>query len=270
MAIYREAKQLGGYWTSLLPLMSVSSDTVQLLLEQVTHLTARLVRGEYRMHLVHESDPRLPIYLLTPPRDISGEDAVKTYLPSLLVGAEVAGRYRLDAYIMSGGFGHGFRATDLQCGHEVFVKIFKSSAEAPDMRSAKAMVEELETSERLMKVKRLMQHRNIVEVLQVPRSALLQVPTTGQSGHALHGIVTEYCDGGELINYIMRAGPDGGMVGHQFREPQARFLFKQIVDLLMWLHNPAEGLRWCMGSRVFACGGRGGVRPGSLSGHPFR
>ena len=53
-------------------------------------------------------------------------DEVRSRIRELLMGAEIAGQYRLDTYIMAGGFGHGWGATDLQTGKEVFVKTFKS------------------------------------------------------------------------------------------------------------------------------------------------
>ena len=125
------------------------------------------------------------------------------------------------------------------------MKSFKSPEEFPadanPNRIAGLMMQELETAQRIMKVQRLMKHRNIVSVLEVPRSAMLMVKSTGQQAHAFHGIVTEYCDGGELYNYITKAKSSGGVTGLQFNEQQSRYLFKQIVDLLMTLHHPPEG-----------------------------
>lgn len=44
------------------------------------------------------------------------------------------------------------------------------------------MVIELETAERIAKVRRLMNHPNIVSVLKVPRNAMIIVPSTRQQG----------------------------------------------------------------------------------------
>ena len=63
---------------------------------------------------------------------------------------------------------------------------------------------------------------------------------------SFHGIVTEYADGGELCNYL-QLGADVdhehmGLEGNcSFTEEQARFLFRQIVDLLNALHHPPAG-----------------------------
>lgn len=37
-----------------------------------------------------------------------------------------------------------------------------------------------------------------------------------------HGIITEYCDGGELFNYIVVPCESGGLRGCSFREKQVR------------------------------------------------
>jgi serine/threonine protein kinase len=161
-------------------------------------------------------------------------------IAELVMGAEIAGQYRLDTYINSGTFGHGWAATDMQNGNEVFVKTFKTDQEfdpGQDMVVPK-MVYELEVAERISQVKRLMDHPNVVAVLKVPRNAMIKIPATGKSGPHFHGIVTEYCDGGELFNYLVVPRGAGGLEGCSFTETQARFLFKQIIALMLCLHHP--------------------------------
>ena len=63
----------------------------------------------------------------------------------------------------------------------------------------------------------------------------------GTSGSDCHGIVTEYADGGELCCYLESKHERTGRVQYRsFSEPQARFLFQQIVELLLLLHHPPE------------------------------
>ena len=65
-------------------------------------------------------DPRLSSDLLAhKAAGISADDGLKYHVKELLIGAEIAGQYRLDAYISSGTYGHGWRALDLQSGQMV-------------------------------------------------------------------------------------------------------------------------------------------------------
>ena len=63
-------------------------------------------------------------------------------------------------------------------GAQVFVKTFKSRQQFPGRSDAvvSAIVEELETAERISKVQTLIGHPNIVSVLKVPRGARIRVP----------------------------------------------------------------------------------------------
>ena len=118
--------------------------------------------------------------LARPSSDLSGPVAVKNHLEELMIGAVIAGQYRLDAYIMAGSFGHGWRAVDLQTGLEVFVKTFKSKECFSKHSNVMAgMVEELETAERISKVNHLMNHNNIVAVLKVRRPRGSPAPHVG-------------------------------------------------------------------------------------------
>ena len=42
------------------------------------------------------------------------------------------------------------------------------------------------------------------------------------TGACFHGIITEYCDGGELFNYIVIPKESGGLQGCAFNEKQVR------------------------------------------------
>jgi serine/threonine protein kinase len=243
MEIYHEVAEKGPYSKDLLPLVHADDADVRSMLTEVVFLANKLIISEYNIRMARDQDPRLPSRLLVREGLSPTNDEVRSRIRELLMGAEIAGQYRLDTYIMAGGFGHGWGATDLQTGKVVFVKTFKSQEEfgqGADTVVAK-MVEELETAERIMKVQRLMKHRNVVSVLKVPRNAMIKVPSTGQQGACFHGIITEYCDGGELFNYIVIPKESGGLQGCAFNEKQARFLFRQIIDLLLALHYPPEG-----------------------------
>ena len=127
------------------------------------------------------------------------------------------------------------------------MKTFRSKQEfsGHDDAAVSAMVEELETSERISKVNLICAHPNVVSVLKVPRGALIRVPRCGTEGKSFHGIVTEYADGGELCNYLVLpidTEHETGLGGNcSFSEPQARFLFRQIINLLQGLHHPPAG-----------------------------
>ena len=142
----------------------------------------KIIRSEYHIRAARDQDPRLPAGLLTrhgspvtPITPITPMTPITPLKPEthriteLLVGAEIAGQYRLDTYVSSGSFAHGWRATDLQTMNEVFVKTFKSRDEFdPGLDSVTAsMVAELENAERVMRVGRLMSHPNVVAVLKV-------------------------------------------------------------------------------------------------------
>eukprot|EP00667_Euglena_gracilis_P001455 EG_transcript_1456 len=241
--LYHELAQKGPYSRDLLPLIHADESDVRSMLSEVIFLGNKLIISEYKIRATKDQDPRLPSKMLRPEGVDVPDHEITTRIPELLMGAEIAGQYRLNTYIMAGGFGHGWKGTDLISGREVFVKTFKSAEEFPvGAENVKAgMVTELETAERIAKVQRLMEHPNVVSVLKVPRNAMITVPATGQSAACFHGIVTEYCDGGELFNYLVVPCESGGLRGMQFKEKQARYLFKQIVDLLMVLHHPKEG-----------------------------
>ena len=246
MQIYRELATQGPYSKDLLPLVHADDADVRSMLTEVVFLANKLIISEYNIRVARDQDPRLPGNLLVregSELSTSSSEEVCNRTNELLMGAEIAGQYRLDTYIMAGTFGHGWRATDLHTGREVFVKTFKSKEEFGEDNDTVVgpMVEELETAERIIKVQNLMQHRNVVAVLKVPRNAMIRVPATGQQGACFHGIITEYCDGGELFNYIVVPKESGGLEGCAFTEPQARFLFKQIIDLLLALYYPPEG-----------------------------
>eukprot|EP00668_Euglena_longa_P003646 GGOE01004268.1.p1 GENE.GGOE01004268.1~~GGOE01004268.1.p1 ORF type:complete len:942 (-),score=244.12 GGOE01004268.1:494-3268(-) len=243
MDMYHELAQQGPYSKELLPLIYADDVDVRAMLTDVIFLANKLIISEYNIRAARDQDPRLPGRLLVREGSTISQGEIRGRIREILVGAEIGGQYRLDTYIMAGGFGHGWRGTDLQTGREVFVKTFKSEEEfgsGAETVVAK-MVEELETAERIMKVQRLMKHANVVSVLKVPRNATIIVPSTRQQGDCFHGIVTEYCDGGELFNYIVLPKESGGLQGCAFNEKQARFLFKQIIDLLLVLHHPKAG-----------------------------
>eukprot|EP00668_Euglena_longa_P029986 GGOE01037377.1.p1 GENE.GGOE01037377.1~~GGOE01037377.1.p1 ORF type:complete len:938 (-),score=288.75 GGOE01037377.1:294-3074(-) len=243
MELCQDLAHKGPYSRDFLPLISCDGTEIRSILTDVIFLANKLIISEYNIRAARGQDPRLPSSLLRLNSLRMSSLPLVERIPELLVGAEIGGQYRLDTYIMAGTFGYGWKATDLQTNHEVFVKVFKPQEEfGLGMEAVVAkMVEELETAERICKVKRLMQHPNVVAVLKVPRNATIVVPATLQQGDGFHGIITEFCDGGELFNYLVLPCDDGGLMGCEFTELQARFLFKQIVHLLLALHHPAEG-----------------------------
>ena len=88
--------------------MHSAAPDVRAMLQEVTRLAQRLVVSEYHMQKARSVDPRLPSHLLTRKGStVPGSLDVTIYVNQLLVGAEVAGRYRLDGYISCGAFGHG-------------------------------------------------------------------------------------------------------------------------------------------------------------------
>ena len=167
------------------------------MLADVALQAKKMIVSEYGIHVARQHDPRLNADLLAcESAGLAAAKAIKYHLSDVLVGAEIAGRYRLEAYIMSGSYGHGWRAVDMHSGEEVFVKTFKSRQEFPRHTNAvvSAMIEELETAERISKVEALVNHPNIVAVLKVPRGASIHIPLCGKQvwgGHVwpLHCLV---------------------------------------------------------------------------------
>eukprot|EP01012_Entosiphon_sulcatum_P025583 TRINITY_DN30927_c0_g1_i1.p1 TRINITY_DN30927_c0_g1~~TRINITY_DN30927_c0_g1_i1.p1 ORF type:complete len:901 (+),score=137.98 TRINITY_DN30927_c0_g1_i1:157-2859(+) len=223
----------GTYDPELLPLTQVSDIAVHSMLADVTFQACRLLRREYYLRKAHTSDPRPKAQIFVP----EGGVFDKTKVVDNLLESLIAGRYRIRSHITSGAYGHGFLALDQNTNQEIFVKIFKCAEEG--RVDPNKITEELEITTRISQVEWLMNHRNIVKVHQVLRDSAITLPRTRTEGQ-ICAIITDYCDGGELFNYLF-ATENGKRSVVDFTEPQARFLVKQITDMLVHLHCPPPG-----------------------------
>ena len=188
-----------------------------------------ILLAEYSIRLHQGCDPALPETLLLEDgkAKLTPEDYKR--IPERLCGAEHAGQYRLDLHIAAGGYGDGWRAhllddshdaaTAAKTGRKVFVKTFR-----PAQEDRKSMLKELAIAQRIRNID-LLKDRRIVQVEDVLRNVSITTSTQRQGN--IHCLVTEYVEGGELYNYTTRP----------FTEGQARFLVRQIFQLVHRLHN---------------------------------
>eukprot|EP01012_Entosiphon_sulcatum_P026072 TRINITY_DN3147_c0_g1_i1.p1 TRINITY_DN3147_c0_g1~~TRINITY_DN3147_c0_g1_i1.p1 ORF type:complete len:882 (+),score=126.71 TRINITY_DN3147_c0_g1_i1:53-2698(+) len=202
-------------------LMRASDGLVSRMLDAVVLEACKIMGEEYLWLRARYEDPR-------PPNSLYDGDVLR------LLGATIGEKYRIDAYINHGGFSHGFRGTRLADGEEVFIKTFKTAEERPRERDRIAMIVDLENNHRISREPRLICHHNIVNIYEVLRGVSITLPVTGNRFQNFHAVVTEYCDGGELYNYL--ASDDV----QPFSEDEAHYLFKQIVELLKVLHMDDE------------------------------
>ena len=174
LELYRETKQNGVYSKELAPLLNSEESELCTMLQDVVSVANKLILSEYTMRACREQDPRLPSHLFARPR-LCVQDAVKYHLNEIMAGAELGGHYRLEAFISSGAYAHGWRARDLQTDKEVFVKTYKCKEEfgkdADHQDIVKSIMLELETAERISRLHWLMDHPNFVSVLKVLRPA---------------------------------------------------------------------------------------------------
>jgi len=183
-------------------------------------------------------------------------------VPCVFIGALINDRYRIKAHIGRGGFGHGWLAEDLwDDNKKVFVKTFLSLEESgvfgsrnPSVsRQASATptgslfsVEDMTvriqdriryavleiTRTRRLKSSPLTNCPHMVGILDVLINATLVVPSNERTSNQFFAIVTEYCDGGELFNYVVKQG-----MGVSLPVSIGRFLFDQMLDMLEHLSD---------------------------------
>jgi serine/threonine protein kinase len=110
--------------------------------------------------------------------------------------------------IGEGGFGLVKKATHLPTGETVAVKICKTISLSPD---------QLHAIEKEIEVQRSLFHENIAQIYEVIHSK------------STIYIVMEYCQNGELFDYINRRGP--------LPEKEAAEIFHQILSALIYLRH---------------------------------
>ena len=145
------------------------------------------------------------------------------------INAQLAGRYNVDSCIGVGGYGSCWRATS-ERGEFCVTTFFTYAGAKP----------EIAVAQRLMAITGLMDHRNLVQFKEVLPQATVRLRDGDQYQDPM--IVSEYCDGGELWNYMYPYKYGEESICREFTERQARFLVRQVVDVLHFLHHPAVGV----------------------------
>uniref|UniRef100_A0A7S1IPB3 Protein kinase domain-containing protein n=1 Tax=Eutreptiella gymnastica TaxID=73025 RepID=A0A7S1IPB3_9EUGL len=216
------------------------------MLKPVVAKQNEIMLTEYSIYLHEEKSPdlRLPVTLiLEDGKEETGEEYKR--VPELLLGAKIAGQYRLDLHIAAGAYGDGWRAQRLdqpcdatisaKAASYVCVKTFRPAQayRKPRYDSSiealkRSMRNELATAHRIRNVD-LLKYRHIVQVIDVLRG--VRITTSTAKEDTIHCLVMEYVDGGELFNYVSGKPT--------FTEPQARFLVRQLFQLVHRLHNHA-------------------------------
>eukprot|EP00397_Hematodinium_sp_SG-2012_P003372 GEMP01003380.1.p1 GENE.GEMP01003380.1~~GEMP01003380.1.p1 ORF type:complete len:909 (+),score=185.14 GEMP01003380.1:38-2764(+) len=165
-----------------------------------------------------------------------GDDYQPDMVKTVFVGAVINGRYKVTAHIGEGGFGHGWIGTDLtQEGSKVFIKTFLSEDEKKGHTIADRIqmtVLELARTRRLKGCK-LMDSPFMVRILDVVINGSVVVPSTGKTSNQFFAVITEFCSGGELFNYVVTKEA----VGQSLDVPISRYLFMQLLDMLDALDN---------------------------------
>ncbi|KAF4317684.1 hypothetical protein BBO99_00007845 [Phytophthora kernoviae] len=121
---------------------------------------------------------------------------------------DVIGEYVLGETIGKGTFGKVRLGLHLLTGEKVAIKILE--------KKRIVQVADVERVAREIKILKRNRHQNVIqlyEVIDSPERIFL---------------IMEHIDGGEMFEYIV--------AHHRIREPEAAFLFRQIVDGLAYLH----------------------------------
>jgi serine/threonine protein kinase len=126
-----------------------------------------------------------------------------------LLGLTLAGKYRLEEYVGSGGMGVVYRALPLGTGHQVAVKILKPDIVANDRECARLFEQEVEAVRRL-------EHPNIVRLLD----------SGDDQGYSY--MVMEWLEG-ETLEEVVSAG--------QLSLERIDHIFAQICAALDAAHN---------------------------------
>ena len=120
------------------------------------------------------------------------------------------GDYLLNEEIGSGGFAKVVLGTHIPTGEKVAIKIMDKEQILSDELNRERVLSEI-------KILKIVRHNNIVklyEVMETPQKIYL---------------VMEYCDGGELFDYIVSK--------QHLSEKQACLFFQEIIDALTYLHS---------------------------------
>lgn len=116
-------------------------------------------------------------------------------------------QYRIDKTIGCGGFAKVKLATHILTGEKVAIKIMLKQTLMDDLPRVKHEIKALKS----------LSHPNICDLYQV-----LETDTH-------YFLIMEYCDGGELFDYIVEK--------EKLSENEARKFFQQIVLAVSYLHN---------------------------------
>ena len=120
------------------------------------------------------------------------------------------GDYLLKEEIGSGGFAKVVLGTHIPTGEKVAIKIMDKEQILSDELNKERVLNEI-------KILKIVRHNNIIklyEVMETPQNIYL---------------VMEYCDGGELFDYIVSK--------QHLSEKQACVFFQEIIDALTYLHS---------------------------------
>ena len=119
----------------------------------------------------------------------------------------IGSRYRIMGHLASGGFGHGWLATDTSDKHfkKVFLKTIRGMHEEHP-GNFKAMARDELNITRMLVKEGLTRHHNIVNVQHVtrkntPETVYIDKDETDGSmepGHSMHYIVYDLCNAGDL------------------------------------------------------------------------
>lgn len=122
---------------------------------------------------------------------------------------KVIANYSLESYIGSGSFAFVYQGRNINKGEQIVaMKIIpKSYLEKDDYQKI----------QREIKSMQILSHKNIVRLLD-----FFENPN-------YFFLITEYCEGGSLFNYILQGKP--------LREPQAAIVFRQIVEAIDYCHS---------------------------------
>ena len=153
-----------------------------------------------------------------------------------MLGAILCDKWEITKYIMSGTFGHGFKAKDLASGKEVFIKTFRSNADRKP--GSRASFESRETAAR-KEIAALMHlsfesatmHESIVGNTMC--FGTIVAPATKARGEMFFMETPDLCEGGELFDLVCPRTPP---YIRPFAESGARRLFRQLANGVAHMH----------------------------------
>jgi len=137
--------------------------------------------------------PAAPIPQPPPP----APDQVQPVAGVLDVGAVVANRYRIEKKIGQGGMGAVFKATDLELGEVIALKVFTNPAEDPQL---------LERFKRELLLSRQLTHNNIVRLYDIGTHQGMKFLTMELlTGHDLRSFMSEPMPIARTIDFLLQA-----------------------------------------------------------------